>query len=120
MPSIDDRTRLHHILDAATKALSFTKGLSRSHLDSDEKLTLALVRLLEIVGEAASQTTPETTNRYAEIPWKKIVGMRNQLIHGYAQVNLDILWQTIKDDLPPLVTQLQRIIDEAEPQQKLF
>ncbi len=119
MPPIDDITRLHHIMDAARKALSFTKGLSRQHLDSDEKLTLALTRLLEIIGEAASQMAPETKNRFLAIPWKKIVGMRNKLIHGYAQVNLDILWQTLKDDLPPLVTQLQTIIDETKGQERL-
>ena len=120
MPSVDDKTRLHHILDAARKTLIFTIGLSRGDLDSDEKLTLALTRLLEIVGEASSQISPETKSRFSTIPWKKIVGMRNQLIHGYAQVDLDILWQTIKDDIPPLVTELQKIIDESEQQQKMF
>lgn len=120
MPSVDDNTRLHHMVDAARKALHFTNGLSRYDLDSDEKLTLALTRLLEIIGEAASQISPETRNRLSTIPWKKMTGMRNALIHGYQQVNLDILWQTIIDDLPPLVNELQKIIDEAEQQQKLF
>ena len=120
MPSIEeDINRLQHIMDAARKALSFTKGLSRHHLDSDVKLTLALTRLLEIVGEAASQIAPDTKNRFSAIPWKKIVGMRNRLIHGYQNVNLDILWQTITDDLPPLVTTIQKVIDEAKGQQRL-
>jgi uncharacterized protein with HEPN domain len=120
MPPIDDATRLHHILEAARKALRFTKGLSRPDLDSDEKLTLALTKLLEIVGEAASQMSAEAKDRFSSLPWKKMIGMRNILIHSYQNMNLDILWQTIQDDLPPLVTEPQRIIDEAERQQKLF
>jgi uncharacterized protein with HEPN domain len=89
-------------------------------LDTDEKLSLALVRLLEIIGEAAAKVTPETQNRYPSLPWKRITGTRNRLIHGYDQVNLDILWQIITADLPPLVNELQKVIDSEEQQQKLF
>lgn len=120
MPPIDDKTRLTHMSEASRKALKFTKGFTRSRLDEDETLTLALIKLLEIVGEAAAQISGETKTRYPQIPWRKISGMRNQLIHGYSILNLDILWQTIIDDLPPLVEQLQKIIDDAEEQQKFF
>ena len=115
-----DVIRLRHILDAAKKALHFTKEKSRTDLDTEEQLTLALVRLLEIMGEAASKVTPATQSLYPSFPWKQIIGTRNRLIHGYDQVNLDILWQIIKADLPPLVTELQKIIDSEDQQQKLF
>jgi len=114
MEQIDDNKRLHHIVNAATQAMGFVQGLSREHLDMDEKLALALTRLLEIVGEAGAQVSSEMKNRYPDIPWNKIIGMRNKLIHGYFDVNLDMLWQTIMDDLPPLVEQLQEVLKKIE------
>jgi uncharacterized protein with HEPN domain len=114
-----DLVRLRHILESAQKAIRFSKGKTRGDLGKDEQLTLALVQLLEIMGEAATKVTTETQNRFPTIPWRAIIGTRNRLIHGYDQINLDILWAVISDDLPPLVTELQRIIDEAEQQRKL-
>ena len=101
------------MLDAATKAVSFVAGTSRNDLDSDEKLSLALVRLVEIIGEAASKVTAETQNRHPGIAWRDIIGTRNRLIHAYEAVNLDILWQIVSVDLHPLTILLERAI-EAE------
>ncbi len=115
-----DLIRLHHILDAVNKTLYFSKGKSRRDLDTDEILSLALVRLLEIMGEASSKVTLETQSRYPSLPWKEMIGMRNRLIHAYDQVSLDILWQILIDDLPPLADKLQKAIDAEEQQQKLF
>ncbi|HEY4612631.1 MAG TPA: HepT-like ribonuclease domain-containing protein [Bacteroidota bacterium] len=115
-----DVIRLRHMLDASRKAILFTKAKSRRDLDVDEQLSLALVRLLEIVGEAATTVTPEGQNRYSTIPWKTVIGTRNRLIHGYYQVNLDVLWQIVSTDLPALVIELQKAIDNEEQQQKLF
>ena len=78
-----DFVRLRHILEAAKKALLFTGGKSRSDLNTDEKLSLALVRLLEIIGEAATKVTPETMKRHEFLPWKRMIGTRNRLIHAY-------------------------------------
>ncbi len=75
-----DLIRIRHILDAARKALHFCKGTSISDLTTDEKLSLALVRLLEIMGEAASKITVETLDRFPTIPWREIIGTRNRLI----------------------------------------
>ncbi len=71
-------------------------------------LSLALVRLLEVIGEAARGISPEFREKHAKIPWKQMMGMRNRLIHGYYDINLDIVWETITKDLPPLIAQLEK------------
>ena len=108
--------------DAAMKAVSFVAGKSRNDLDDDEKLSLALVRLVEIIGEAASKVTVEAQTRHAGIQWRDIIGTRNRLIHAYEAVNLDILWQIAVVDLPSLIAQLQRAIehDDTNDQGKPF
>ncbi|CAN5796749.1 DUF86 domain-containing protein [soil metagenome] len=96
--------------DAARKAVAFTRGRSRSDLDTDEQLMLAVVRLLEIIGEAAKHVTGETRRRDPQIPWQQIAGTRDRLIHGYFDVNLDIVWQIVTHDLPPLIQALDRLL----------
>ena len=106
----DDEIRLRHILDAAHEAVSFTKGHRREDLDTDRKLNLSLVRLLEIIGEAARDITKEFRQEHTELPWKSMVGMRDRLIHGYFDVNLDVVWETVTNDLPPLIDKLKKIV----------
>ncbi len=98
------------MLDAARKAVEFSEGRTRNDLDSDEMLALALVRLLEIVGEAAKKVSEELRQRYPEIPWKQIAGTRDRLIHGYFDVDLDIIWSIVADDLLILIAKLGRIL----------
>ena len=102
--------RLRHMLDHAREAIALAEGKTREDLDRDRLLELALVRLLEIVGEAASRVPKEESAMYPEIPWPQIVGLRHRLIHGYDAVDLDILWQIIVHDLPPLATALEAIV----------
>ena len=104
-----DRVRLRHMLEAGREALSFAQGYTRQDLDRNRMLTLALVRCIEIVGEAAARVTQDTRARYASIPWTDIVGARNWLIHAYFDINLDRLWDTITDDLPKLIVELEKI-----------
>jgi uncharacterized protein with HEPN domain len=118
--SKNDATRLHHMLDYAGKALLFAKGRSRKDLNENEQLRLALVQLIQIVGEAASKVSRAFQEQTPSIPWADIISTRNRLIHAYFDINLNVLWDTITDDLPPLVEQLQKVIDEAEQQQKFF
>jgi uncharacterized protein with HEPN domain len=106
----DDEIRLKHILDAAREAVGFTEGHFREDLDTDRKLSLSLVRLLEIIGEAAKGITAEFRQEHSELPWKSMVGMRDRLIHGYFNVNLDIVWKTVINDLPPLIKKLETIV----------
>jgi uncharacterized protein with HEPN domain len=98
------------MLDHAREAVALAEGKTRRDLDNDRLLELALVRLLEIVGEAASRIPKEECAKHPEIPWPEIVGLRNRLIHGYDAVDLDILWQIIVHDLPPLVAALEAIV----------
>lgn len=102
--------RLRHMLDHAMEAMSIIEGKNRSDLNSNRMMELSLVRLVEIIGEAAARVGPESREKYASIPWLQIVGMRNRLIHGYDAVDLDVLWDTITDDLPPLIDELKKIL----------
>ena len=105
----EDLIRLRHMLDSAREAVGLIKDKSRQDLDADRILSLALVRLLEIVGEAASRVTISTRKIYAEMPWAQIVSLRNRLIHGYDAVDLDILWKILVEDLPALIAQLDKV-----------
>jgi uncharacterized protein with HEPN domain len=106
--------RLCHMLDHAVEAVEMAQGKKRADLDTDRKLNLALVRLLEIIGEAASRFPKQECARYPGVPWSEIVSLRNRLIHGYDTVDFDILWQIVTKDLPVLIEELKRIIPPEE------
>lgn len=106
----DDLVRLRHMLDAARDVISFTRDTTRKTLDSDRKLTLSLVKSIEIVGEAASKVSKQAQQQCPKIPWADIVAMRNRLIHTYYDIDLDRVWDTVISDLPPLITELEKLI----------
>ena len=95
------------MLDAAREAVSFTRGRARADLDDDRQLVLALVKDVEIVGEAANAVDEATRAELPHIPWQEIVAMRNRLVHAYFEINLDIVWQTVRQDLPMLIAELE-------------
>lgn len=101
------------MLDAAREAVTLTAEKSRSDLDAERLLQLGLTRLLEVIGEAASRIRPETRQRFPGIPWPLVTGIRNRLIHGYDTVDLDIVWKTVKDSLPPFIFALEKALQEA-------
>jgi uncharacterized protein with HEPN domain len=103
--------RLRHMLDHAREAVSMAQDRVRADLDTDRKLNLSLVRLLEIVGEAAARVPAEERKLYSDIPWREIVGIRNRLIQGYDSVDFDILWEIVSCDLPPLIAVLERAFE---------
>ena len=111
MTDHDDKVRLRHMLDHAQEAISMVGERQRQDLRQDRMLELALVRLIEIIGEAAARVSPEGRTEHPSIPWPEIIGMRNRLVHGYDEVDLDVLWDTIEFDLPPLVRTLLQILD---------
>jgi uncharacterized protein with HEPN domain len=104
-----DKVRLRHMLDAAREALGYVRGRSRLDLDRDTMFARAVVRCLEVIGEAAARTGQDTRVRYHQLPWAEMVGMRNWLIHAYFDIDLDKVWATLTDDLPALVRQLEAI-----------
>lgn len=112
MTAIDDLTRLYHIQDAAREIIDFMSGKSRDDLANNRMLVLAVVKDLEIIGEAAGRVSTECRARHPNIPWAVMVGMRNRLTHAYFSIDLDIVWDTIANDLAPLVEQLERVIQE--------
>ena len=105
-----DITRLKHMLDAAVEIVTFTKDKSQYDFKMDRKLHLSVVHLLEIIGEAGAQISDEVKEKYADIPWSGIIGMRNRLIHGYFDINLVVVWKTVTEDIPSLIQQLEPII----------
>lgn len=105
-----DRVRLQHMLDATRDAIAFAQGRTRSHLESDKMLMLALTRLLEILGEAAKGVSAPTTGANPHVPWRQIAGTRDRIIHRYFEVDPDIIWDIVIHDLPPLLGQLEQIL----------
>ena len=110
MSKHDPNIVLNQILSHAREAVELCNGKTRSDLDSDRVLNLALTRLIEIIGEAANRIPVEIQTRYSEIPWFQMVGARNRLIHGYDNVDFDILWIIVSKDLPRIIPFLEKII----------
>lgn len=110
MSQHDPMVCIHHMLDHASEAAEMVENRSRKELDTNRMLNLALVRLVEIIGEAANRIPDEFQTMHSDLPWREIIGMRNRLVHGYDTVDLDILWQILQTDIPPLIDQLEQIV----------
>ena len=106
----DDAASLRHMLNHAREAVDMARDRQREELKQNRMLELALVRLVEIVGEAATRVSDACQQRHAAVPWLQARGMRNRLIHGYDKIDLDVLWDTLGEDLPPLIAELERIV----------
>lgn len=109
-----DLNRVRHMLDHAREARAMAAGRRRVDLDSDRQLELSLTRLLEIVGEAAARISDRARALDPDIPWLEISDLRNRLIHGYDSVDLDVLWDIIREDLPPLIAALEKLLSEHD------
>ena len=90
--------------------MAFTKGLAPVDFQADEKLQLAVIRLLELAGEAANGLSDELRDEHPEIPWSQITATRNRLIHGYFDVDLNVVWKIVTEDVPALAQSLQALI----------
>ena len=106
----NDVVRLRHMLEAAKEAVTFAENKQRKDLDDDLILARAIVKSIEIIGEAAANVSQESRDKFSPVAWPSIIGMRNRLIHAYYDINLDVVWSTIKEDLPPLIVQLESIL----------
>jgi uncharacterized protein with HEPN domain len=106
----EDAIRLRHIIEAAETAQEFITGRRRDDLDSDRMLLFALVRAIEIMGEAASRVSAESRSLASAVPWGDIIGMRNRLIHAYHKVDPDIVWRTATQEIPEVLSVLRTVL----------
>jgi len=100
------------MIEAAETACNFVSGRARADLDSDQMLLFALVRAIEIVGEAASKISPATRQSSSDVPWNLIVSMRNRVVHAYFDIDHEIVWKTATEELPEVLPKLRSLIGE--------
>lgn len=111
-----DRARLNDMLDMARRILRLIEGKNRPDLDKNDMLLgLAVIRALEVIGEAAANIGDDFQQQHPAIPWKQMIGMRNYLIHRYARVDLNIVWDTASLSISSLIPQLEALLSEEAP-----
>lgn len=109
-----DEVYLLDILIAAQKALKFVEGIDRNQFEENEVIQNAVLRPLEIIGEASGKISNDFRKRHKEIPWGDMIDLRNRLIHEYFRVDYGAVWDTIQDDLPRLIDQVKPLVPEED------
>lgn len=109
-----DALRLRHILDAAERIASYVAEVERKSFLANPMLQDAVIRNLEIIGEACVNLASEFREAHPHVPWQKASGIRNRLVHGYFDVDVDVVWQTTKESLPPFVDQIRAILNPSK------
>ena len=110
----NDGKRLGHMLDAALEARQFLHDQSEEAFMRERMAQLAIDKLVQIIGEAANNVTSGYRTANDQIPWTDMIGMRHRLVHVYYETDLNILWSTVKDNLPPLIAELERMLERTE------
>ena len=110
----DEWIYVAHMLEMSQKAIDLTEGLDRYEYDQDETLRLALTHLVQVIGEAAQRVSPEFRLQHPDIPWKEIIGMRHRIVHDYLNVDEDVIWEVVQQDLPLLVDELAKIVPHEQ------
>ncbi len=105
---------IEDIIGATDKAMDFVKNISYEKFTRDDKTVFAVVRALEIIGEAVKNIPDDIRKNYPEIPWKDMAGMRNKVIHEYFGVKLSIVWRAVKEEIPPLKPIFEKILRDLE------
>ncbi|MEM6836684.1 MAG: DUF86 domain-containing protein [Cyanobacteria bacterium P01_C01_bin.120] len=111
MSNLDDAIRLRHMRDAVQEIRVFITGQNREDLKNNRQLLLAVVKEIEIIGEAASRLSQTCRDCAPALPWKDIIGMRNRLVHDYFEIDVNIVWAVVSNDLPQLLPEIERLID---------
>jgi uncharacterized protein with HEPN domain len=106
----DELVYVGHMLDKAHEALSLVSGKTRQDYDRDTALRLALTHLIQVIGEAARRVSSQIRERYPEIPWDAIAGMRSKIVHDYMNVDEDIVWDSVTQELQPLIEELKKVL----------
>ena len=110
----DYRVYLEDILEAAGAAREFVTGMGKDELNKDRRTRDAVVRNLEIIGEAVKKLPPQTKRSHPEVEWKKIAGLRDILVHDYFGIDMDIVWDVVQNKLPALTEQVRSILEESK------
>jgi uncharacterized protein with HEPN domain len=106
----EDRVRVLHMLEAAEQALGFMAGFTSHQLGQDKKTLFAVIRCIEVIGEAAGRVSESTRLNAQDIPWAAITGMRNRLVHAYFDVDTAVVWRTVAEELPTLLQRLRPLV----------
>jgi uncharacterized protein with HEPN domain len=106
-----DELRLRHILDAGERIAAYLQGVDQATFFANRMLQDAVIRNLEVIGEACANLSAELTAAHSAIPWNKASGIRNRLVHGYFDVDLRVVWQTARDSIPAFVSQVRSVLD---------
>lgn len=114
MKQRDSTDYLQDILDAVNNIEEFVDDMSFEQFVKDKKTLYAVVRSIEIIGEASKNIPDSVKAKYTELPWKKMTGMRDKLIHGYFGVNVETLWKAVKENIPPLKKSIQKMLEDQE------
>ena len=102
---------LRDILENAEKAVGFVSGMSGDDFLGDEKTVFAVIRAIEILGEATKKIPNDVREKYSDIPWREMAGTRDKLVHDYFGVNLAVIWKTVTEDIPSLIPLLKKVIE---------
>lgn len=105
---------LEDIIDSTEKMEKFVDGLNLEKFKEDEKTIFAVIKAFEIIGEATKNIPARVKNKYKEVPWRQMAGMRNVLIHEYFGVNMNRVWKTIKEDMPDLKNKISKMLEESK------
>ncbi len=105
---------IEDILDGMNKAEKLIEGISFSQFEADFRTNFAVVRALEIIGEAVKRLPNELCQQYPDIPWKGMAGMRDRIIHGYDNVDLQIVWEVVKKDIPQIKPKIEKVLADYE------
>ena len=113
MTNEKDQWRLSHIMEAIENIEEFVEDIDKKHFLENFQLQAALVRMFEIIGEAANNLSPQFLAKNKEIKWREVIGMRHAIVHDYFEVNLEVVWDTIKEDIPKLKSEISKLLKQS-------